>query len=360
MTQPLAVYPLPPQLPANPYLDMLYAPMGALGIQVRRGRPRAELPRLAFGRGPRILHLHFFDELTQRPSRGATALRSLGFVSLLSLLRLRGVRLVWTAHNLQPHEAHQPTWAWLLYRTVARQSAAIIAHSQAARAQLERRYGPLPQARVIAHGNYIGCYGPPRERAASRAALGLPPNGRVLLSLGALRPYKGLEDLLDAFERLPAATRGTLLIAGAPKDRAYAAALARRAAPIEGARLDARFVPDDALAGYFAAADAVALPYRQLLTSGALLAAMSYARPVIAPAFGPAAELVREGEQGFLFAPGDVGALAQALARAAAQPDLDALGRSALASARALSWDTIAQATAATYRSLTHSGARSV
>jgi len=88
----MVVYPLPPQLPTNPYLDDLYAPMAALGVAVRRGRPRYELPRLLLGRGPRILHLHFFDELTQRPGTGATAPRSLLFLALLLALRLPFVR----------------------------------------------------------------------------------------------------------------------------------------------------------------------------------------------------------------------------------------------------------------------------
>src|SRR5262245_50249860 len=90
------VYPLPPPLPTSPYLDQLYAPMAALGVSVQRGRPRYELPALLLGRGSRILHLHFFDELTQRPGRAATAVRSLLFLALLALLRLRGVGLVWT------------------------------------------------------------------------------------------------------------------------------------------------------------------------------------------------------------------------------------------------------------------------
>ena len=49
------VYPLPPQLPTSPYLDQLYAPMAALGVDVRRGRPRYDLPALLLGRGSRIL-----------------------------------------------------------------------------------------------------------------------------------------------------------------------------------------------------------------------------------------------------------------------------------------------------------------
>jgi glycosyltransferase involved in cell wall biosynthesis len=92
------------------------------------------------------------------------------------------------------------------------------------------------------------------------------------------------------------------------------------------------------------------LPYHALLTSGVLLWALSCARPAVAPGFGPAAELVREGVTGFLFTPGQAGSLDQALARALAHPDLAALGRNGLAAAQAFAWPEIARLTAACYR----------
>jgi beta-1,4-mannosyltransferase len=347
----MIVYSLPPQLPTSPYLDQLYAPMAGLGVRVRRGRPRYEILRLLLGHGPRILHLHFFDELTQRRGAVETLLRSLLFLALLAVLRLRGVRLIWTAHNLQPHETHHPEWGFVVYRCVARWSDRIIAHSQAARAQLEASYGALPQCVVVPHGNYIGLYGPPRDRAQSRAALGLPPGGAVLLNFGALRAYKGLEDLLAAFARLPEHERGALLIAGADKDRAYAAAIRQQAAAIGGVRLDLGYIADAELPTYLAAADLVVLPYHSLLTSGILLWALSYARAVVAPAFGPVGELVREGREGFLFAPGDRDSLHAALGRALVHPDLDALGQAGLIVAREFDWLTIAEMTVGWYRS---------
>jgi glycosyltransferase involved in cell wall biosynthesis len=327
--------------------------MAELGVAVRRGRPRYELPRVLLGRGPRILHLHFFDELTQRAGTGTTAARSLLFLALLLALRLRGARKSWTAHNLAPHAAPHPRWGLFGYRLVARWSAAIVAHSQAARDMLEATYGRLPQVRVIPHGSYVDQYGAPRDRGASRAALGLPPGGRVLLNVGTLRPYKGLEDLLEAFAGLPESERGTLLIAGEAKDRAYAAAIERRASTIAGARIEPRFVPDEQLPSYLAAADVVVLPYHALLTSGILLWALSAGRPVVAPAFGPVRELVREGREGFLFAPGDPASLRVALARALAHPDIDALGRAGQEVAREFAWPRIAEQTAAIYHHVT-------
>lgn len=349
MSDPIAVYPLPPQLLTSPYMDQLYAPMAGLGLAVRRARPRYALPELLLGRGRRILHLHFFDELTQRPGRAATAARSLGFLALLAALRARGVRLVWTAHNLAPHELHHPGWGFLVYRTVIRWSDAVIAHSQAARAALEARYGALPRATVVPHGSYIGLYGPPRPRGAARAALGLPAEGPLLLCLGALRPYKQIEALIGAFAGLPPDTRGTLLIAGQAKSGAYAAELAGLAAAVPGVLLRPAFVPDAALPDHLGAADAVVLPYRSLLTSGILLWALSYARAVVAPAFGPVCELVAEGREGFLFEPGRPDSLRGALARALAHPDLDRLGRAGLAVAERFAWPAIARQTADVY-----------
>jgi beta-1,4-mannosyltransferase len=345
----IAVYSLPPQLPTSPYLDQLYAPMAGPEVAVHRLRPRYALLALLLGRGPRILHLHFFDELTQRPGAISTAARSLLFLALLAALRWRGVRIVWTAHNLQPHETYHPTWAFLVYRLVVRWSAAVIAHSRAARSLIESRYGRPSACVVVPHGSYIGLYGPQRDRAHSRAALGLPADRRVLLNIGTLRPYKGLEDLLAAFADLPVRERGTLLIAGAAKDSDYAAALTHQAQIIPGAQLQPRFVRDDQLPTYLAAADIVVIPYHSLLTSGILLWALSYARPVVAPAFGPVRELVREGREGFLFAPGDQESLRAALARAIAHPDLDTLGRAGLEVAREFAWPKIAARTVEVY-----------
>jgi beta-1,4-mannosyltransferase len=350
--RPLTVYPLPPQLPTNPYLDQLYGSMAAPDIQVHRIRPRYALPALLFGRGPRILHLHFFDELTQRPSKRQTAVCSLLFLTLLALLRLRGVRLVWTAHNLEPHELYHRTWGFLVYRLVVRWSAAIITHSRAARELLEARYGALPDCQIIPIGNYIGLYGPVRDRAASRTALGLPADGPVLLNLGALRPYKNIEGLIDAFAALPEPTRGTLLIAGVVKSPAYAEQLRRRAATVPGVRLHTEFIADAQLPSYLAAADLVVLPYRKMMTSAMLLCALSYERPVVAPAFGAVRELLREGQTGFLFAPGDDDALRAALERALAHPDLPAIGAAGLALAHEYAWPEIAEMTAACYRGL--------
>lgn len=344
----LLVYPLPPVLLTNPYLDLLYDNMPTW-VQPRRPRPTTRgLSELLRSRGPALLHLHFFDELCQRPGRAATAARTVGFLALLRALRFRDIPLVWTAHNDRPHETMHPRWAVRLYAEVAKLCAAVIAHSNAGAAEIARLYAPPHPPFVVPQGNYIGLAGPEMSREKARAMLGLVPNVPVLLTLGTLRPYKGLETLLDAFAALPVGT-ARLVIVGGNKLPAYTAALARRVERTPGAELIPRHVPEHELPLYFGAADLVVLPYRHMLTSAVLLWAMSYARPVVAPAFGPVAELVHEGQEGFLCAPGDPASLQAALERALAHPDLAGLGEAAIERVRPFSWPRAAAQTALVY-----------
>lgn len=348
----IRVYPLPSDLPTNPIFDRLYTPLAeqASDLVIRRLRPRYALPALLFGGGKRILHLHFFDELTQRPQRSATIMRSIALLLMILLLKLRGVRLVWTAHNLEPHELFHPFWGFLTYRCVARWSDAIIAHSESARQALEARYGTLPHCRVIPLGNYVGQYGPICNQEESRALLGLKTQQPILLCAGTLRPYKNVEGLIAAFKQLPQTQRGLLLIAGSAKSKEYLASLEAEAEGIDDIRFDARYLSDQELPIYLAAADLVLLPYHSILTSAMLLCALSYARPVLAPNFGPVGEIVREGVEGFLFDPKKDDGLQKALERALQHPDLASLQPAALSAAQPFDWRIIAAKTADLYR----------
>jgi glycosyltransferase involved in cell wall biosynthesis len=224
----------------------------------------------------------------------------------------------------------------------------VIVHSKAAADLLQGRYQLATPVRVIAHGSYVGAYGPRRTKNSSRAALGLPADDFIAVNLGTVRPYKGLELLLEAWD----SAAGSLVIAGGAKDLACAAQLRAQASVLSGVDLRLDFVPDADLPTWFAAADVVVLPYRKLLTSGMLLAALSYGVPVVAPDVAPVRELVGEGEQGFLFRPNDQAALRAALARAASHPNLAGLGERAYQAALPFDWPSIAARTAALYREI--------
>ncbi|KPL90519.1 glycosyltransferase family 4 protein [Herpetosiphon geysericola] len=342
------IYPIPRVLTTNPYLDLLYAPFTAWPeLRIVR-QPFAQSLRAGLlQRDQRVLHWHFFDELTQRPRQSATALRSISFIALLRLLHVRGAKLVWTAHNVEPHELRHPAWATRCYRAMAQAAGQIIVHSQAAAQLIDQRYQVATKTTVIAHGSYIGVYGERLEQAFARQQLGLAAEGFLALNLGTLRPYKGVELLIEAWT----AELGQLEIVGAVKDPLYVQQL-QQLASAPTITIRPQFIADQLLPAWFAAADVVVLPYRKTLTSGMLLAALSYARPVVAPDLPPVRELIREGENGFLFEPNNVASLRSALQRAAAHPNRQALHQNALQTVQHLEWAQLAAQTANVYRRL--------
>jgi len=77
--------------------------------------------------------------------------------------------------------------------------------------------------------------------------------------------------------------------------------------------LHLRYIPDEEVGTFFAAADVVALPYRHIYQSGVLLMALSYGRPVVATRIGGLVEVVQDGETGYLVPPDDPAALTEAI-----------------------------------------------
>ncbi len=176
---------------------------------------------------------------------------------------------------------------------------------------------------------------------------------RVILFFGFLRPYKGLEMLLQAWREVPRTARCCLVV-GQSQTPDYSAVLARLAQAAPTARLLDRFVPPDEVRVFLSAADAVVLPFRAVQTSGSMLLAMSFGRPIIAPRLGELAETLA-GADDLLFTAGDEGDLRRRLTQALTSDLTDLAQRTAAACDR-LDWGPIAAATAEVYRRTASAG----
>jgi len=284
------------------------------------------------------------------------SLLSTRFDALLWPLVRRRARLVVTAHNVRPHE-HGRWEEWTWWRTL-RAADAVIVHTRQAADLVSRRLGPDRRVELIHHGDYA-FFRPDRalDRSAARRKLGLPERGQLLLAFGAIRPYKGLLDLIAA---LPAVQRrhpdAHLVVAGpllvGSRDE-YEAAI-DRAHVREAITFRPGYVPHADVATYFAAADVAVFNYRDVTDSGALRVAASLGTPIVATSVGAFREFLADGATGRLVPPGDRGALAATLSEVLA--DVAGAGRMADAaralSASAWSWTDSARATLALYRAL--------
>jgi glycosyltransferase involved in cell wall biosynthesis len=214
-------------------------------------------------------------------------------------------------HNVEPHEPAPLLRALAGYGLDAADGFLVHARAEAERLRSRARGRPV---RVHPHPTYDVFSASPPTRDEARTLLRV--SGRTLLFFGYVRPYKGLADLLRALTLARPDSWDELLVVGEfyePRSR-YAEALAHPALRSKVRVVD-RYVANEEIAAYVAAADVVALPYRSATGSGIAQVAFGGGVPVIATRTGGLEEVVEDGVTGLLVPPSDPGALARAVER---------------------------------------------
>jgi glycosyltransferase involved in cell wall biosynthesis len=342
-----------PMLPENPYQRLLAEALAAQGVEVKGAGTRG-LNFLADVRAfqPHVLHFHWIEYHCLSRTLGKSLRRTAAFLFRLRTARWQGVRLVWTAHNLSAHETRHPWLGAFVTRRVIRMAAAIIGHCETAKREI-LAFGGLRNpdvVTVIPHGNYIGAYPDGIERTAAREELGISSDRFVYLSLGHVRAYKGLDELVTVFLAEPPAETALLVIAGRAHSSEATEALRQRLHGVDRIRFDAGFVDPERIQTYINAADVVVLPYRDVFTSGSAVLAMSFGKPVIAPRIGCLGELL-DGQDPLLYDPACPHGLVEALRDTWRERDrLPSIGARNRARAREWPWSRCAEATVGVYR----------
>ena len=348
---------LPAPIARNPYQALLYRHLADQGVDV------VSVPRLCIGwlwrHRTRVATLHFhWPQEYYRHDRGPRARRvALSWIRLglfgvrVAAARLLGYRVVWTVHQVYPHETESRALDHIAAAILAGGSHRLIAHDAETAASLARRFRwTRDRTDVVPHGSYVDFYPRGRSREAVRAELGIPADGITLLSFGQIRSYKNLTFLVEAFEQAQV-ERGFLLIAGLPLDDREAQALKAIGARNPSIVTLLEYVPDDRVAELFSASDVAVLARSDGGTSGAVVLALSLGLPAIAAATPGYLELTGHGRAGWHFEPGDIDSLCAALRSAAADPlARRKKARHALRQAQLLSWPEIAARTAALLR----------
>ena len=154
----------------------------------------------------------------------------------------------------------------------------------------------------------------------AKRRLGLKDDEKAILFFGRIRPYKGIEYLLDAFRLLPADEQAKyrLIVAGEPKKGSEDYLRQIRESVQRDFKegqviLRIEFLPDEEMEVYLKGADVLVLPYKEIFQSGVLFLAYSFGLPVVATDVGSFREEIVEGSTGFLCQPGDPADLAKAI-----------------------------------------------
>lgn len=323
----VAFFPPLSVLRENPYWPILAASLQMVGVELIEDTPYSfGLFWLLKNRLKiHVLHLHFVQGFYK--GRGMF-LKVLRFGALLVIARLLGYCTVFTLHNLEPTYPLKPVWLdYLGHWMAANLSSKVIVYCDTSRILLKKKYGRKSRVFQVEHPNVIQYYPNVVSQEEARKQLGLSKEHLVFIFFGGVRPNKGIETLIQSFQKLEGENY-RLLIAGKifPPD-SYARSLQEMACADPRIMFYLQYIPDDEVQIFLNASDVVVLPFARILTSGTTVLAMSFHRAVIVPRMGCLPELV-EPDVGWTFNPRDPEALLNAM-RTAVASDFKQIGENA-------------------------------
>jgi beta-1,4-mannosyltransferase len=234
------------------------------------------------------------------------------FVALLLLARILGGQIAWTAHNLLPHDrCLLPALDVLGRHILISLSRTILVHGPGPATALTGRFPRSKHKQLLTpHGHWIGYYPDNVSKECAREELNLPQDQVTFLFVGLCKPYKNLHQLIDTFAASD--LNACLVVAGKFSSSTYRDEIEFLAKHDSRIRIDEGFIPDERIQYYLRAYDYVVVPYREILTSGTAMLALSFGRPLISVDLGFLRDVVPE-TVGILYSHTDPDGLSAAL-----------------------------------------------
>jgi beta-1,4-mannosyltransferase len=278
---------------SNPYVSMIADELIARGVDLKPYRPFRPFQNAD------VLHIHWLERVYQmRIAQRHPVLSFLAFCILylnIVWIKGRGGRVIWTAHNLRPHDGvngrHAAVWRFWSPRIYTKVDA-VLCMTESAIGQVRTAIPELAGAQfyVAPHPHYRGVYAGHPSGEGLRERLGIPPQTVVLGMIGYMRPYKGILQVALALERVKDSDV-RLLVAGRCQDEPYLKTLQDlalsdpRLLVLEGSLSNPQF------AEHVDACTLCVFNFSDILNSGSVVAALSLDRPVLAPGKGAVSDL---------------------------------------------------------------------
>ncbi len=256
----------------------------------------------AIFRGCRLCHYHVFHG-------------NLAEIGQLVLFKVTMRKIVLTVHDVESFEKSPfpPKVIGHFYNY----AHVLIVHNRLSRDEIVEKLGVSPEKiRVIPHGNYLHMMEKVPDADEAKRRLRIDGNKKVVLFFGQIKDVKGLDLLLRAMPSTIAEKPDTvLLIAGRPWKTDFSSYenLIGELGIQANCVSHIRYIPNDEVPTYFAACDVVVIPYRRIYQSGVVLMAQSYGRCVLVSDIPGMLEIVRDGQNGFVFKNGDADDLSRKL-----------------------------------------------
>ncbi len=298
-------------------------------------------------KGYKILHLHwpnFKFPFKYRFFKDLSFIYSLFFIYFLKLL---GIRLIWTLHNLTPHEPLTSNDNFIT-KQILNSSEKVIVHSKELVGVMSI---DTKKFVVIPHANYINFYPPGISRQEARDFLKLKGDRISFLFLGYVKKYKGIEGLLEAFSQLSRNNQNVeLIIAGNCNDQELIETIKSYKSHLKDQlQYKLSYISDEEIPKYLSACDISVFSFNKITTSGSILLSLSYGKPIIFPDIAALNDL--PNNIGIRYKHSEPDGLYKAMKSSLgmSKDELSTLGKKATEFAEANSWEKSAKSTLKVY-----------
>jgi D-inositol-3-phosphate glycosyltransferase len=241
---------------------------------------------------------------------------------LMLYYKFLGKRIALTVHNVNQgrRDSNDSALNRVTLKIQYRLADHMFVHTKKMKHELVEEFGVCEKAvTVVRHPINNAFPDTDLTPADAKRRLGIDDDEKAILFFGRLKPYKGLEHLLAAFQLLVASdAKYRLIIAGELQkgNENYLGEVQRTVTrEVDRGRiiLKIEFIPDEEMEVYLKAADVLVLPYKEIFQSGVLFLGYSFGLPVIATDVGSFREEIVEGRTGFLCRPADPADLAKTM-----------------------------------------------
>ncbi|MEO7652275.1 MAG: glycosyltransferase, partial [Bryobacteraceae bacterium] len=299
---------------ANPYAGLLARAMEGHGVRSVPGFRENLTPEWLRANRDKfdILHLHWPWGLYTGATLEETVNRCSAMIDALFLARTLGYKVVWTMHNLYPHDSTTRELDHLARIAITSCASAVIVHCEHARELLKRNFHRTHGVFLAPHGHFCDAYPNTVTPREARASFGFDDSHFVYLFFGNVRANKGVDRLLESFLALRGDNLRFLFAARICSDYGARVVDSARQADSRIVLRESKFYLNEDLQWFFNAADVAVFPFTDILTSGSAITALSFHCPVLVPAIGCLPELVNSSV-GAVYNPAAAGGLDRAL-----------------------------------------------
>lgn len=325
----------------NPYQKKIMEELNDIGINVMPSETGGKAFFNTIGLNEaNVIHFHWFEAFIKASSSLKSLLKMSTFLIRLYFLK-KNKKFIWTVHNLVNHENKNLILDKTFLFFFIKMMDCFCVHNNYAKKQLIKLHGVNPnKIKVIPHGNYANDYDTLKDDVSSFKSniMGVDLNKKTFTFLGHIRPYKGVLDLIKAF-KISNVKNSQLLICGRINSDKDLELIKKEISGVNNVVFKPGYVDSNHIEGYLKCSDVMIYPYKNILTSGALILGMSLKKTCLASNVGSMSEFLTKD---FIFDDVEGLAILMKELESKSKEDLEFIGASNFLKIREHTWKNMA------------------